>query len=303
MNNNIVNDFRCGYVALIGRPNVGKSTLLNQLLGQKLSITSRKPQTTRQHLLGIKTTDTEQIIYVDTPGIHEDARRAINRYMNRTAISALESVHVIVFLIEAMRWTSEDEAVLKRIKQMDIPVILAVNKVDKVTDKNKLLPFLQEVSAKMEFTHIFPISAKRSTNLTELEQHIRELLQVSEQYYPEEQITDRSQRYLAAEIVREKLMRHLGQELPYDLTVEIERFSEDKKRYNINALIWVERANQKPIVIGEKGSLLKIIGEQARKDMEKLLQKKVFLELWVKVKEGWADDERALQSLGYKDEL
>ena len=296
-------DFRCGYVALIGRPNVGKSTLLNQLLGQKLSITSRKPQTTRQHLLGIKTTDTEQIIYVDTPGIHEDARRAINRYMNRTAISALESVHVIVFLIEAMRWTSEDEAVLKRIQQTDIPVILAVNKVDKLADKNALLPFLQEVSSKMNFAHIFPISAKRDTNLKELEEQVRDLLEVSEPYYAEDQVTDRSQRYLAAEIVREKLMRHLGQELPYDLTVEIEQFKEEKGRYHINALIWVERANQKPIVIGEKGSLLKIIGEQARKDMEKLFQNKVYLELWVKVKEGWADDERALQSLGYKDEL
>ncbi|MCW9025584.1 MAG: GTPase Era [Gammaproteobacteria bacterium] len=297
------NDFRCGYVALIGRPNVGKSTLLNRLLGQKLSITSRKPQTTRQHLLGIKTTDNEQIVYVDTPGIHEDARRAINRYMNRAAISALESVHVIVFLIEAMRWTSEDEAVLKRLIQADAPVILAINKVDKITEKNKLLPFLQEISAKMDFAHIIPVSAKRDTNLTELEQQVRELLEVSEPYFAEDQITDRSQRYLASEIVREKLMRHLGQELPYDLTVEIEQFKEEKGRYHINALIWVERPNQKPIVIGEKGGLLKMVGEQARKDMEKLFDRKVYLELWVKVKEGWADDERALQSLGYKDEL
>ncbi|HEB86341.1 MAG TPA: GTPase Era [Gammaproteobacteria bacterium] len=297
------NDFRCGYVALAGRPNTGKSTLLNHLLGQKLSITSRKPQTTRQHLFGIKTTKTEQIIYVDTPGIHENARRAINRYMNRTAYSALDSVHVIVFLIEALQWTSEDEMVLKRIKESDIPAILAINKVDRLEDKNKLLPFIQNVSDKMDFIQIIPISAIKGTNLPELEAHVRELLDVSEPFYPADQITDRSQRYLAAELVREKLMRMLGQELPYDLSVEIERFKEEKGRIHVHALIWVERGNQKAIVIGEKGSRLKNVGTQARLDMEKLFHKKVFLEVWVKVKEGWSDDERVLQSLGYKDEI
>ncbi|MDH5571041.1 MAG: GTPase Era [Gammaproteobacteria bacterium] len=301
--NNKTKDYRCGYVALIGRPNVGKSTLLNHLLGQKLSITSRKPQTTRQHLLGIKTTETEQIIYVDTPGIHENANRAINRYMNRTAISAIESVNVIVFIIEALKWTSEDEAILKRISQSTVPVILAINKVDKLEEKNRLLPFLQECSQKMAFNQVFPISALRDVNLNELEHQVRELLDVSEPSYPEDQITDRSQRFLAAEIIREKLMRQLGQELPYDLTVEIEKFKEEKGCYHINGLIWVERLNQKPIVIGEKGSRLKSVGEQARKDMEKLFDSKIYLELWVKVKEGWANDERALQSLGYKDEL
>jgi len=297
------NDFRCGYVALVGRPNMGKSTLMNHLLGQKLSITSRKPQTTRQHLLGIKTTETEQIVYVDTPGIHENVRRAINRYMNRTAYSALDSVHVIVFLVEAMQWTSEDEMVLKRIKDSGIPAILAINKVDKLEDKNQLLPFIQELSSKMDFVQVIPISATKGINLSELEAQVREQLDVSEPFYPADQITDRSQRYLAAELVREKLMRMLGQELPYDLTVEIEQFKEEKGRLHIHALIWVERANQKAIIIGNKGSRLKNVGTQARLDMEKLFHKKVFLEVWVKVKEGWSDDERALQSLGYRDEI
>ena len=282
---------------------MGKSTLLNHLLGQKLSITSRKPQTTRQHLLGIKTTKTEQIIYVDTPGIHENARRAINRYMNRTAFSALDSVNVIIFLVEALQWTSEDELVLKRIKDSGIPAILAINKVDKLEDKNALLPFIQELSGKMDFIEIIPISATKGINLPQLETCVREHLDVAEAFYPEDQITDRSQRYLAAELVREKLMRMLGQELPYDLTVEIEKFKEEKARLHIHALIWVERNNQKAIVIGDKGSRLKNVGTQARQDMEKLFHKKVFLELWVKVKEGWSDDERALQSLGYRDEL
>ncbi len=282
---------------------MGKSTLLNHLLGQKLSITSRKPQTTRQHLLGIKTTKTEQIIYVDTPGIHENARRAINRYMNRTAFSALDSVNVIIFLVEALQWTSEDELVLKRIKDSGIPAILAINKVDKLEDKNALLPFIQELSGKMDFIDIIPISATKGINLPQLETCVREHLDVAEAFYPEDQITDRSQRYLAAELVREKLMRMLGQELPYDLTVEIEKFKEEKARLHIHALIWVERNNQKAIVIGDKGSRLKNVGTQARQDMEKLFHKKVFLELWVKVKEGWSDDERALQSLGYRDEL
>ena len=282
---------------------MGKSTLLNHLLGQKLSITSRKPQTTRQHLLGIKTTKTEQIIYVDTPGIHENARRAINRYMNRTAFSALDSVNVIIFLVEALQWTSEDELVLKRIKDAGIPAILAINKVDKLEDKNALLPFIQELSGKMDFIEIIPISATKGINLPQLEACVREHLDVAEAFYPEDQITDRSQRYLAAELVREKLMRMLGQELPYDLTVEIEKFKEEKARLHIHALIWVERNNQKAIVIGDKGSRLKNVGTQARQDMEKLFHKKVFLELWVKVKEGWSDDERALQSLGYRDEL
>lgn len=296
-------EFRCGYVALVGRPNVGKSTLLNHILGQKLSITSRKPQTTRHRLLGIKTTETAQVIYVDTPGIHQKAGKAINRYMNRAATSTIEDVHVVVFIVEALKWTDEDEMVLERIKKAGVTTILAINKVDRVEDKDRMLPYLQEVSAKYNFKEIIPVSALRNTNISQLENLIEQQLDISEPFYPEDYITDRSSRFLAAEIVREKLMRTLGQELPYNITVEIEQFKEEKDRLLINALIWVERDNQKAIVIGKKGQQLKKIGSQARQDMQKLFDSKVHLELWVKVKEGWSDDERALQSLGYRDEL
>ena len=295
--------YRCGYVALVGRPNVGKSTLLNHILGQKLSITSRKPQTTRHRLLGIKTTDTSQIIYVDTPGMHLKAAKAINRYMNRTASSSIDDVHAVVFIIEALKWTDEDEMVLTRIKQSSIPVILAVNKVDRISDKESLLPFLQDVAKKHDFKDIIPISALKNINVSELELLLETFIDISEAFYPEEQITDRSSRFLAAEIVREKLMRTLGQELPYNITVEIEQFKEEKNRLLINALIWVERDNQKAIVIGKNGLQLKKVGVQAREDMQRLFDRKIHLELWVKVKEGWSDDERALQSLGYTDEL
>ncbi len=295
--------YRCGFVALVGRPNVGKSTLLNHLLGQKISITSRKPQTTRHQILGIKTTDSAQVVYVDTPGIHLHGKRAMNRYMNRAAGSALEGVHVALFLVEPLRWTEEDDLVLNRLQQSKVPVILVVNKVDTVEDKEALLPYLQEVAAKYEFKHVIPVSALKGTSLDVLENNILEFLEISEPYYPQDQVTDRSLRFMAAEIVREKLMRRLGQELPYDLTVEIERFKEQKGIVHIHALIWVERKNQKAIIIGKGGERIKAIGEEARLDIEKLVEKKVYLELWVKIKEGWSDDERALQSLGYHDEF
>jgi len=295
--------YRCGYVALVGRPNVGKSTLLNHILGQKLSITSRKPQTTRHRLLGIKTTDTSQIIYVDTPGLHQKAPKAINRYMNRAASSTIDDVQAVVFIIEALKWTDEDEMVLKRIKQSSVPVVLAINKIDRVEDKESLLPFLQKMAQKHDFKDIIPVSALKNINVSKLESLLETFLNISEPFYPEDQITDRSSRFLAAEIVREKLMRTLGQELPYNITVEIEQFKEEKGRLLINALIWVERDNQKAIVIGNKGQQLKKVGTQAREDMQRLFDTRVHLELWVKVKEGWSDDERALQSLGYIDEL
>jgi GTP-binding protein Era len=300
---NTRHSYRCGYVALIGRPNVGKSTLLNHLLGQKISITSRKPQTTRHQILGIKTTTEAQIIYVDTPGLHSQAKRAMNRYMNRAASSALEGVHVVLFIIEAMQWTENDELVLDRIRQSEVPVILVVNKVDKLDDKAVLLPFLQEVAAKFEFRDVIPVSALKDHNLAQLETLIQGYLDKSEPYFPEDQITDRSVRFMVAETIREKLMRQLGQELPYDLTVEIEQFKEQKDVTHINALIWVDRANQKAIVIGKNGERLKAVGRDARRDIEKLLGSKVYLELWVKVKTGWSDDERALQSLGYHNEF
>jgi len=294
--------FRCGYVALVGRPNVGKSTLMNHLLGQKLSITSRKPQTTRHRIIGIKTTEQAQIVYVDTPGIHQQAKKAMNRFMNRAASSAIDDVHVVVFVVEALKWTDEDEMVLAALKGIAAPVILAVNKVDRLKQKEELLPFLQTLHEKLNFDEVVPISAKSGTNLPQLETEIIRHLEISEPYYPEDQLTDRSSRFLAAEIVREKLMRNLGQELPYATTVEIEKFEELDRLNRIHALIWVERDNQKSIVIGEKGERLKKVGQQARLDMQKLFDKKVHLELWVKVKAGWSDDERALSSLGYRDD-
>lgn len=294
--------FRCGYVALVGRPNVGKSTLLNRLLGQKLSITSRRPQTTRHRIIGVKSRDDAQILYVDTPGLHQNQKRAINRYMNRTADSVIQDVDVIVFLVETTRWTDEDDWVLGRLKASKAPIILAVNKIDRLKDKTRLLEFLAVLSEKHDFAHLVPISARNGRNTGVLEDNIRALLPAAPAVYPADQLTDRNARFLAAELVREKLFRRLGQELPYGLTVEIERFREQGERTDIHALIWVETGNQKAIVIGKGGALLKAVGIEARRDMESLFGGKVNLKLWVKVKKGWADDERALLSLGYNDD-
>lgn len=294
---------RSGYIALIGRPNVGKSTLMNHLLGQKLSITSRKPQTTRHRILGIKTTERAQFVYVDTPGIHRGDKQALHRYLNRAALGIIQDVNVIVFLVEALKWGEEDQLALTQCEKAACPVILAVNKVDQVKDKDKLLPFLQEVSARYGFAAVVPISAKQGTQLDELEERIAEHLPVSGLLYPEDQVTDRSVRFLAAEIIREKLVRLLGDELPYATSVEIEKFEENPELAKIYAVIWVERDKQKAIVIGKDGAKLKRIGQEARLDLEALLEKKVYLKTWVKVKRGWADDERALQQLGYRDEI
>ncbi len=296
-----MNKGHCGYVAIIGRPNVGKSTLLNYLLGQKLCITSRKPQTTRHSLLGIKTEGNNQIIYVDTPGLHQGQHNAMNRYLNRAAKNSIEGVDVIVWLVEALRWTEEDNFVLNALEKTEVPVILGVNKIDKVSDQKNLLPYLQEVTTKREFAEIFPISALKGKNLLELQAQITSRLPISARIFPEDQMTDRSERFLCAEIVREKLVRRLGAELPYRLTVQIEHFSTGKKLTHISALIWVERHGQKVIVVGKKGQVLKAVGEEARKDMEALLNCQVFLQLWVKVKAGWCDNERALRQLGYYD--
>ena len=295
------NEGYCGYVAIIGRPNVGKSTLLNHLLGQKLSITSRKPQTTRHRLLGIKTVGNTQTIYVDTPGLHQRKYNAMNRYLNRAATSSLDGVDVVVWLVEALVWTEEDSLVLSALLQTTVPVILAINKVDKVHDKNKLLPYLEMLASKRDFAEFFSISALNGQNLLELEAKITKLLPIGTAIFPEDQITDRTERFLAAEIIREKLIRRLAAELPYQLTVQIEHFSSEKNLTNISAIIWVERQTQKAIVIGKKGKVLKIVGEEARKDIEIMLNCKVFLQLWVKVKQGWCDDERSLRQLGYSE--
>ncbi|MCW9058929.1 MAG: GTPase Era [Gammaproteobacteria bacterium] len=294
--------FRSGYVALVGRPNVGKSTLLNRILGQKVSITSRRPQTTRHRILGIKTGAQVQAVYVDTPGLHLGGKRAMNRYMNRAASDALQDVDVVVFVVEGTRWTDEEELVLEKLRQVNCPVILAINKIDRIADKKALLPYLQQVSRHMDFTQIIPLSAKQGSQVGELEQAVEALLPESTPFYPEDQVTDRSMRFMAAELVREKLFRKLGQELPYGITVEIEQFKEEDGLFRINALIWVERDSQKAIVIGKQGALLREVGRESRIDMEETFGQKVFLELWVKVKEGWADDERALRSLGYDDQ-
>ena len=275
---------------------------MNHLIGQKISITSNKPQTTRHRILGIKTEADFQAVYVDTPGLHLNARKAVNRYMNRAAKSTLHDVDVIIFVVEAERWTDEDESVLQQLRNVEVPVILAVNKIDKFKEKEALLPLLQRLSSKMDFAAVVPVSALKKNNLVEMEKVVATHLPEAEAFYPEEQITDRSERFLAAEIVREKLMRALGQELPYALTVEIEQFKEEDGMLNIAAVIWIERASQKPIVIGKGGSVLKKVGQLARTDMERLFDGKVFLQLWVKVKEGWSDDERALISLGYTDD-
>lgn len=293
--------FHCGYVAIVGRPNVGKSTLLNRILGQKISITANRPQTTRHRILGVKTTQNSQVIYVDTPGLHLGGKRAINRYMNRAASGSIVDVDVVVFVVDALKWTDEDEYVLGKLKHTTVPVFLVVNKIDSIQNKEDLLPHLQALSAKREYQQIIPISAQTGEGVERLELNIESILPVSLPFFPEDQITDRSERFLAAELVREKLVRNLTQELPYSTTVEIEKFSIENGVRHIHAVIWVEREGQKGIIIGKKGQQLKRIGELARKDMERAFDGKVFLQLWVKVRTGWSDDERALRSLGYQD--
>ena len=294
---------RCGFVAIVGRPNVGKSTLLNQILGQKLSITSRKPQTTRHQILGIKTEGDDQVIYVDTPGLHKDDKgKALNRYMNQAASDALRYVDLVVFLVDRTKWTEEDDIVLEKLQYVKCPVILVVNKVDQLKQKDELLPQIESIAAKRDFIAIMPMSAKQGHNVDALEKLVSEHLPEGPHHYPEDQITDRSSRFVVAEIVREKLMRNLGEEVPYGITVEIEAFEHDGQLLTISALILVERDGQKRIVIGDKGSVLKTIGRDARIDIEKMFECKVMLNLWVKVRRGWSDDERALRSLGYRHE-
>jgi GTP-binding protein Era len=294
------NKTHCGMIAIVGRPNVGKSTLLNKLLGQKVSITSRKPQTTRHRIMGIDTEEQYQAVFVDTPGLHIEEKRAINRYMNRAASSSIADVGLVLFLVEGTKWTEDDQMVLTKIQQNNVPCWLIVNKSDNVKDKETMLPHLRWLGEQHQFERIMPVSAKSGKNVEELRKLVQQSLPESEFYFPEDYITDRSSRFMASEIIREKLMRFTGDELPYSVTVEIEQFLlSDNGMYRINGLILVERDSQKSMVIGKSGAKLKTIGAEARKDMEALFEAKVFLELWVKVKSGWADDERALRSLGY----
>ncbi|KTS77924.1 GTPase Era [Pseudomonas oryzihabitans] len=292
---------RCGYVAIVGRPNVGKSTLLNHILGQKLAITSRKPQTTRHNMLGIKTEGEVQTIYVDTPGLHKENQKALNRFMNKTAVTALRDVDVVVFVVDRTRWTDEDQMVLERVRFVKCPVLLAVNKMDRLEDKADMLPHLQWLQEQLPEAVLIPISAQHGHNLEALEELVAERLPEGEHFFPEDQITDRSSRFLAAELIREKIMRQLGAELPYQVAVEIEEFKYENGVLHIHGLILVERDGQKKILIGQAGERIKRIGQEARQDMETLFDAKVMLNLWVKVKGGWSDDERALRSLGYSD--
>ncbi|MBO6566325.1 MAG: GTPase Era [Pseudomonadales bacterium] len=292
---------RCGYVAIIGRPNVGKSTLLNRLIGQKISITSKKPQTTRHNLLGIKTTDEAQILFVDTPGIHSVEPRAINRYMNRAALSALRDVDAVLFLIDREKFSDDDDKVAELFRKAPGKKVLVINKIDLLTNKSKLLPMLQKLQASFPDAVLVPVSAEKGSNVDELEKVIVNALPESPFFYGEEQITDRSERFLVAEVIREKLMRQLGDELPYSLTIQVDRFEEEETIAHIDATIFVEKDGQKRILIGKSGDKLKRVGIDARTDIEELIQKKVMLNTWVKVKSGWSDDERAIKSLGYDD--
>ncbi len=292
---------RCGYVAVVGRPNVGKSTLVNHILGQKLAITSRKPQTTRHNMLGIKTEGAVQAVYVDTPGLHKGGQTALNRFMNRSALTALKDIDVAIFVVDRMRWTDEDEMVFERIQYLTCPLIIAVNKADRLEDKSQLLAHLEWLAGKLPNAQIVPVSALHGHNLETLQGLVSDFLPEGEHFFPEDQITDRSSRFLAAELVREKIMRQLGAELPYQITVEIEEFKQEGRILHIHALILVEREGQKKIIIGDKGERIKRIGQEARKDMETLFDSKIMLNLWVKVKSGWSDDERALRSLGYQE--
>lgn len=291
----------CGYVAIVGRPNVGKSTLLNHLLGQKISITSRKPQTTRHNMLGIKTESDTQLIFVDTPGIHSNQPKAINHYMNRAAESAIRDVDVVIFVVDRNVWSEADEKVAEEIFNAKAPVIIAINKLDRLDSKEELLPHIEMLSKQFPSAQLIPVSALQGQQLDELESAIKLHIPEGMHYFPEEQITDKNQRFLTAELVREKITRQLGAEVPYEVAVEIESFKYEGNICHIDALILVEREGQKKIIIGDKGSRLKNIGQQARLDMERLLDCKVMLKLWVKVRRGWSDDDRALRSLGYED--
>ena len=292
---------RCGYVALVGKPNVGKSTLMNKILGAKVSITSRKPQTTRQRVIGIKTIDDTQVVYVDIPGLQTKVKSELNRYMNRVAKAAMTDVNVIVYMVDAGVFDEQDQWVMKLLTSAAMPVILAVNKIDKLKDKSRLLPYIQSITEQFTFKDVVPISAKNGDQVLELEHKIIGYLPKEQHYFPPEQLTDRSDRFVAAEFVREKLMRYLGQEVPYGLTVTIDAFEHTEKIIKIAAIIWVEKTSHKSIVIGKGGAKLKVVGTEARRDLERYFDNKILLKLWVKVKSGWSDDSQALQRFGYEE--
>ena len=293
-----MNTLRSGTIAIIGRPNVGKSTLMNYILGKKVSITSRKPQTTRHRILGIKTTDAAQMIFVDTPGLHLHFSHEMNRMMNRAAKSAVQDVDVIMVMIEALRWNADDDFVMKQLQSLEIPIILVINKIDEIKNKADLLPFMENLAKQFSFQKMIPVSAKTGLQVDELEKTLIDLLPHEGELFSPDQITDRSDRFIVTEFVREKLMRLLGDEIPYELTVTVDLFEENKNIIKVAVVIWVAKEGQKGIVIGAKGAMLKKVGTQARKDLERYFDKKVLLKLWVKVRENWSDDLKALKEFG-----
>lgn len=295
-------NFHSGFAAIVGRPNVGKSSLLNRWVGQKLSITSQRPQTTRHRILGIRHRDTAQIVFVDTPGIHGANDSAMNQHMNRVAKGSVNDVDVIVLVISARGWTAEDEAVLKLVQTAAAPCILVINKIDMLANKEALLPLIADSHARHAFAEIVPMSAKAGENTDAIFATVIPRLPLQPAIFPPDQLTDRNERFLAAELIREQVFRVIGQEIPYACTVEIEGFKEEARLTRIDATIWVEKEGQKAILIGAGGLQLKRIGERARRELQDLLARKVFLGLWVKVRAGWSDDARALRSLGYGDD-
>lgn len=293
--------YRAGTVAFAGRPNVGKSTLLNRLVGERVMITSHKPQTTRHRILAIYTTPEAQIICVDTPGIHSRGDQPLNRYLNRTARGAMQDVDLLVFVVEAGSWTPEDEKALNLIKETGVPVLLALNKVDLIAEKEQLLPLLQELGSRQGFVELIPLSARNGSGVKALERAIIQRLPEGEAIFPADQISDRSERFFAAELVREQLTRRYDQEIPYALTVEIERFEQEGEMYRIHALVWVEKPGQKAILIGAGGEAMREASTLARKEMERFFGRKVYLRVWVKVRKSWASDDISLSKLGYGD--
>ncbi|MCS5711086.1 GTPase Era [Candidatus Berkiella aquae] len=294
-----VYDTRCGFVAIVGRPNVGKSTLLNAILGQKVSITSYKPQTTRHQILGIKTTDKTQIVYVDTPGIHQGAHKALNRQMNKVAHQALLDVNAVIFVIEALKWTQEDEKVARVLQEHGAPLMIAINKIDLIKEKSQLLAFMQEIHEKLPKAEMIPLSAKKKQQIDTIVTWVDKHIPMSPFYFPEDQLFNHTERFHLSEIIREKLMRQLAQELPYSIDVQIEALEHQEKIIHIHGLIYAEREGQKPIIVGKQGAMLREIGTKARQEMERFYGKKVCLKLWVKIKEGWSDNKLALQEMGY----
>lgn len=292
-------DFRSGLVTLVGRPNVGKSTLLNRLVGQKVSIISSRPQTTRHRILGISNSEQAQVVYIDTPGIHHPKQKAINRYMNKAARGSLEGVDCALMLITANGWQDEDELVLQEIRKQDLPVLLVINKIDKLHGRDSLLPLMEASLARYDFAEVIPLSAQNGENLERLQQVILSYLPRQPALYPEEQFTDKSDRFLVSELIREQVFRTIGQEVPYAVAVEVEKLEDDQELMRIEAVIWVEKESQKSIMIGKGGSQLKTIGSRARAEIERLYNKRVYLNVWVKVRKGWSGSEQHLKTLGY----